>query len=426
MVVARPGKLQVHFLASVSCGGAGNEHHVTSACQKPGGRCSRRRYSAKAIDMSLQGNQPQPSPVPNPVPQMAICLQCKSENPASAKFCGKCGAQMDVTTAVTASDALLQAAHEDDAPPSAEEPAMAGELVLEARAVANETGDVLPPEMPAPTPVQPAPAGQRVAAATGPRPASSTPPRPHRTVRASVRHDIGILGQQLSGRLPGELRLARFATPAIGLTILVAIFTTTGAAVLAVLWALAFVVSVTARMSGTTAQLGRNGPVACSYWALLGLVCAAPGDAAIVGVAIFLLATSARPGREWLPWPQLYKRLVRKRRRRTEKLASSSAFLVPMAALVGTAVLWPIPDVDKGLGWFAGFAALSLILLTLSTAGAIVPATQGAGRVALVSACLAFAAISDLRTALVVATALLTLVVWALEPRSGVQGAPTP
>jgi hypothetical protein len=143
----------------------------------------------------------------------------------------------------------------------------------------------------------------------------------------------------------------------------------------------------------------------------------APADALAVLAAGFLVWTSARPGKEWFPWPALYRRLVRRRHARLDKVATFGVVPVLEVALGVIVVLWLLPDIDKGFGWFAAFGALALLLLALTTAGEAVATTRALGRVALVLGALALASISELRPALVFGAVVSIVVVWALEPR---------
>jgi hypothetical protein len=228
---------------------------------------------------------------------------------------------------------------------------------------------------------------------------------------------LGVLGEQIYKQLPGEYRVVQIAVPAILATVAVGILSGRVATVLAVLWALIFVLSVLVRMSGTPARPRARNAAVCCYWSALGLICAAPDEALIAVAAVFLLWTSARPGQEWIPWPKLYSRLLHQRRKLLEKIAAVNMLVVPAAALVGTLLFWLVPDVDKGMVWFVGFGLAALFLLGLTTAGQVVPATRALGQIAMVLLVFALASVPDLRIPLVVATALLIPVVWALPPR---------
>jgi hypothetical protein len=227
---------------------------------------------------------------------------------------------------------------------------------------------------------------------------------------------LGALGLRLYRINPGELLVTQLVVPALLLTVLGGLVNGAVGGVFAVLWGVVLVVSVTARMSGS-AMPGSSESVAIGgcYWSVLGLVCCAPGDAIAAVVAAFLLWTSARPGREWLPWPRFYQRLMRRSHGFLDRIAVAPVFVVPVAALVGTVILWPIPDVDKGFGWFAGFGLAALLLLVVTTAGAEAPVTRALARVALVLSCFSLASISQLRPSLLVVCILLGLVTWALE-----------
>ena len=233
--------------------------------------------------------------------------------------------------------------------------------------------------------------------------------------RGALGRGLLTLGNGLGRRLPSELVVARVMVPAFVVTVLASLASPGAAKVLAGIWALALVLSITARMSVTDNE--ESLCAACPYWSAFGLACTAPVDAAVAVGAGLLVWTSARPGHEWLPWPMLYRCLARVHASLLDKVATTAIAAVPAAALCGALILWFVPSVGKGFAWFAGFGLAALLLLALTTAGNVVPATRAVGRVALVLVVFSFASISDVRPALVGATALLAVVLSLLEPR---------
>jgi hypothetical protein len=233
--------------------------------------------------------------------------------------------------------------------------------------------------------------------------------------RGALGRGLLTLGSGLRRRLPSELVVARVMVPALVATVLASLASPGAAKVSAGIWALALVLSITARMSATDNE--ETLCASCLYWSAFGLACTAPEDAAVAVGAGLLVWTSARPGHEWLPWPMLYRRLARIHTPLLDKVATTAVAAVPAAAFCGSLILWFVPSVGKGFAWFAGFGLAALLLLALTTAGKVVTATRAVGRVALVLVVFSFASISDVRPALVGATALLGVVLSVLEPR---------
>jgi len=374
------------------------------------------------------------------------CPQCGFVSPLNSKFCGACGTPLPPTSApdaatevpspttdlgpdATALSAEPAISSRPSPPPRAPEPVepegspdVDDDLLMlsdpgNPGAAATVADRSLPLAVPIASPVpNPPPLGAISPPSLDARltaPKASGP-------RGAFAGALGQLASAISSHLPGEHVIARVMVPAVCLTVLVSLLGRTAAATAATVWAVAFVLAVVTRLG---AKRDDGSAVAAGYWSVLGFVCAAPADAAAAVAAAFILWTSARPGAEWLPWAELYRKLARRQRAAVTRIATTPAYVILCAVTAAVVVLWLIPDVDKGFWWFAAFGLIGLLVLTLTTAGEVVPSTKAAGRLALVSGSLALASISNLRIALVLGAVLLCPVFWALKPRASAGGA---
>ncbi len=246
-------------------------------------------------------------------------------------------------------------------------------------------------------------------------------PSPHGSAASMMAMRLDAAMGLLATHVPGERDLARWAVPTVALTLVVTLGSRAWGGGLAWLWGiLVLTVWATRWVVGDNRQRSVD-IAAAGYWSVLGLAAAGGMPTICAMGAGFVLSTSARPGHEWLPWPQWHVALMRVS---GSTMARATTIRVSLLCAAGVLGLLLISATHLDRSHDVAFALLGLlawVAFSVSATGPVSDGSRGVGRVGFLLGVWAWGSLIPLHWPLVAVLLCLTAVA-ALRELAGPVG----